>query len=308
MRTIAHPKSFPKGRTFCLYQFPYWIIVKCFIFFLPSLGEGQGMGYSIQDSVYHLFIDFISSKNEIKKNDNSKKFSDGLKVALNMNASNEFAFDSLKKYRVMLESPDKQVRVFTWDVEAEDKTHTFYGFIQAYNRKSKKFEVYELKDKSEGMKDPENAILDNTKWFGAYYYQIAEAKYKKKKQYVLLGWDGNNRMSNKRVIDVLYFDSKGFPKFGDGIFTKENGKIVKRIIFQYTAGVFMSLRYDEEKKVIVFDHLSPSNPNLEGQYEFYGPDFTYDMLEFKDGKWQYVKNVDAKNEKDKTDKYFRAPH
>lgn len=207
----------------------------------------------------------------------------------------------------MMESPDKLVRIFTWDVEADDKTHTFYGFIHAYNRKSKKFEVYELKDKSEGMKDPENALLDNTKWFGAYYYQIAEVKHKKKKYYTLLGWDGNNRMSSRRVIDVLYFDSKGFPKFGDGIFTKENGKIVKRVIFEYTAGVFMSLRYDEEKKAIIFDHLSPSNPNLEGHYEFYGPDFSYDMLEFKNGIWQYMKNVKVNNEKGKTDKYFNPP-
>ena len=263
---------------------------------------------SLQDSVYNLFIDFVRSPNVVKKNDNSKKFSAGLKLALAKDAKAEFVFDSLKKYRVMLESPDKQVRIFTWDVQADDGTHTFYGFIHAYNRKSKKFEVYELKDKSEGMRDPENALLDNSKWFGAYYYQIAEIKYKKKKKYVLLGWDGNNRMSNKRLIDVLYFDSKGFPKFGDGIFPKENGKIVKRDIFEYKAGVFMSLRYDEEKKVIIFDHLSPSDPNLEGQYEFYGPDFSYDMLEFKDGKWQYVKNVDAKNEKDKTDKYFHTPH
>ncbi|MBI4929624.1 MAG: hypothetical protein HY841_02595 [Bacteroidetes bacterium] len=262
---------------------------------------------SLQDSIYNLFIDFIHSPNEAKKNDNSKKFSDGLKAALNMNKSNEFSFDSLKKYRVLLESPDKQVRIFTWDIQAEDVTHTYYGFVQAYNRKSKKYVVYELKDKSETIKDPENASLDNTKWFGAYYYQIAEVKYKKKKQYVLLGWDGNNRISNKRVIDVLYFDSKGFPKFGDAIFTDEKGKIKKRIVFEYQAGVFMSLRYDEDKQVIVFDHLSPSNPNLEGQYEFYGPDFSYDMLRFMGGKWQYIKNVDARNDKDKTDKYFNPP-
>ena len=263
---------------------------------------------SLQDSVYYLFVDFIRAEKEVKKNEKSIEFANGLKVALSLDKKCEFAFDSLKKYRVMLESPDKQVRLFTWDVEADDGTHCYFGFIYAYNRKTKKFEVYELKDKSEGMKDPENAILDNTKWFGAYYYQIAETKYKKKKQYVLLGWDGNNRMSAKRLIDVLYFDSKGFPKFGDGIFTKENGKIVKRIIFEYTAGVFMLLRYDEEKQVIIFDHLSPSNPNLEGQYAFYGPDFSYDMLEFKDGKWKYVKNVGAKNEKDKTDKHFHTPH
>lgn len=283
-----------------------------FLLFSPLFWRGGGgeafSQVAIQDSVYYLFTDFVRSTNEVNKIDRSKKFSDGLKLALSLDKNAEFAFDSLRKYRVMLESPDKQVRIFTWDVEAEDKTHTFFGFIHAYNRKSKIFEIYELKDKSEGIRDPGNAILDNTKWFGAYYYQIAEAKYKKKKYYILLGWDGNNRMSDKRLIDVLYFDPKGFPKFGDAIFMDENGKIKKRIIFEYAAGVFMSLRYDEEKYAIIFDHLSPSSPNLDGQHEFYGPDFSYDMLQFKEGKWRYIKNVDAKNEKDKADKYFNTPY
>lgn len=265
---------------------------------------------SLQDSVYNLFLDFVHSpNNDLKRNENSKKFSAALKIALEKDTKAEFKFDSLRNAKVMLESPDKQVRIFTWDVPAEDGTHTFYGFIHSYNHKSKKFETYELKDKSDEMNGKaENATLDNTRWYGAYYFQISEFKYKKKKQYVLLGWDGNNLMSNKKLIDVLYFDAKGFPKFGDAIFSKENGKIVKRDIFEFKAGVYMSLRCDEEKKAIVFDHLSPSDPNLEGQYEFYGPDFTYDMLEWKDGKFQYVKNVEARNPKDKTDKYFHTPH
>jgi hypothetical protein len=132
-------------------------------------------------------------------------------------------------------------------------------------------------------------------------------KYKKKKYYVLLGWDGNNRISNKRLIDVLYFTEKGFPKFGDAIFSSESGKVKKRIIFEYQAGLVMSLRYEDEKNAIVFDHLSPSNPSLEGQFSFYGPDFSYDMMQFKDGKWIYIKDVLPRNDKGKPDKYFNTP-
>ncbi|MBI4945462.1 MAG: hypothetical protein HY840_03570 [Bacteroidetes bacterium] len=284
--------------------------IRLLIFFLAicHLPSAICHAQSIQDSVYHLYTDFVHSiKNEVKKADDNKKFSNGLKYVLSMDKSNEFAFDSLKKYKVMLESADKQVRIFTWDLEAEDGTHTFYGFIQAYNKKSKKYEVYPLNDRSDAIKDPENASLDNAKWFGAWYYQIEQVKYKKKKYYILLGWDGNNRITNKRLIEVLFFNEKGFPKFGDAIFSDEKGKIKKRIIFEYQAGIFMSLRYDAERQFIVFDHLSPSNPELEGQHQFYGPDFSYDMLEFKDGKWQYVKDVIPRNNKDKTDKYFNTP-
>ena len=187
--------------------------------------------FSIQDSVYNLYVDFIRSGTTEIKYENSKKFSEGLRHALSADTKSELAFDSLKKYKVMVVSPDKLVRLFTWEAEAEDGTHTYYGFIQSYNKRSKKYEVYKLNDKSEGMRDPENAVLDNTKWFGAYYYQIAFVKYKKKKYYVLLGWDGNNRITNKRLIDVLYFTDKGFPKFGDAIFSTESGKTKKRMIF-----------------------------------------------------------------------------
>lgn len=263
--------------------------------------------FSLQDSVSNLFIDFVNSRDEKTRIETSKKFSDGLKSALAEDSKRELPFDSLKKYRVMLESPDKLVRIFTWDVPFSDYSHTYYGFVQAYNRKSKKYEVYELKDKSAAIKDPENSSLDNTKWFGAYYFHIIETKHKRKKYYTLLGWDGNNQSTNKKIIDVLTINEKGFPKFGEPVFSDEKGKIKKRIIFEYKAGVTMSLRYDEEKPGIVFDHLSPSDPNLEGVYSFYGPDFTYDMLQFKDGKWLYVKNIDARNPKDKMDKHFKSP-
>jgi len=261
----------------------------------------------LQDSIYNLYIDFARSKTIEAKIANNKKFSEGLKSALVLDIKGELAFDSLQKYKVMIQSDDKQVRIFTWALEAEDGTYTFYGLIHSYARKLKKFETYHLNDKSEGMRDPENAILDNTKWFGAYYYQMISVKYKRKKQYVLLGWDGNSRVSNKRLIDVLYFTDKGFPKFGDAIFGSESGKIKKRIIFEYQAGLFMSLRYDEEQKGIIFDHLSPSNPSLIGEYSFYGPDFSYDMLQFKNGKWLYIKDVLPVNNKGRPDKHFNAP-
>lgn len=279
-----------------------------FAFSFPLGRSGWALSQNpLQDSIYNLYIDFARSKQIESKIENSKRFSEALKAALVMDVKGELTFDSLQKYKVLIQSPDNQVRIFTWDVEAEDGTHTYHGLIHAYIRKLKKFETYQLNDKSEGMKDPENAILDNTKWYGAYYYQVAFVKHKRKKYYVLLGWDGNNRISNKRIIDVLYFTEKGFPKFGDAIFTSESGKIRKRIIFEYQAGLFMALRYDEDQKAIMFDHLSSSNPNLEGQFSFYGPDFTYDMMQFKDGKWLYIKDVIPRNDKGKPDKHFNTP-
>lgn len=249
----------------------------------------------------------ISAKTEGQRKNFSTLFRQTLEQTLRTDGSFNFPFDSLRNARAMLESSDKQVRIFTWNLQADDGTQKYFGFVQAYNKKTKKHEVYWLRDKSDEIKDPENATVDNAKWFGAFYYNIVEKKIKKKKYYFLFGWDGNNFVTNKKLIDVLYFSDKDLPKFGESLFADEKGKIKKRIIFEYQANVYFSLRYDEDADMIVFDHLSPSNENLEGQFQFYGPDFTYDGFQFKDGKWQYVKNVDVRNSKDKTDKFYHPP-
>ncbi|MFH1004638.1 MAG: hypothetical protein V1781_03960 [Bacteroidota bacterium] len=301
-------------KKYSLLSIVYCLSIRLIIFlfvakwlFICSFAQQKTDFPSMQDSVLFLFNKMISGKTESIRQNYSDQFKLAMISTLNTDNSFHFAFDSLKKYKVIIESPDKELRIFTWNVEGDDGTQKFFGFVQAYNKKLKKYEVHTLTDKSDGIKDPQNAAVDNTKWFGAYYYQIITKKIKKKKYYFLFGWDGNNRVTNKKLIDVLYFNEKGFPKFGESLFKMENGKILKRFILEYKAGVFVSLRYDENKNIIVFDHLSPSNSNLEGQYQFYGPDFTYDGFEFKNEKWQYIKNVDVRNLKNKTNKYYISP-
>jgi hypothetical protein len=54
----------------------------------------------------------------------------------------------------------------------------------------------------------------------------------------------------------------------------------------------------EQRKewMIVCDDLVPSNPILEGQYEFYIPSSeTYHGFVFEGGFWVYYQNIDARN-------------
>jgi hypothetical protein len=69
------------------------------------------------------------------------------------------------------------------------------------------------------------------------------------------------------------------------------GKPLNRIIFEFNERVQVTLEYNEVMKMIVFDHLSPSRPSLEGQYQFYGPDFSYDGLLFEDGIWKHYSDI-----------------
>ena len=82
----------------------------------------------------------------------------------------------------------------------------------------------------------------------------------------------------------------GAPIFDDGKRTRH------RIFFEHAERAVMSLRYQEKTGLIIFDHLAPSQPSLEGQYEFYAPDFTTDAFKFEKGKWTYIKNYEARND------------
>jgi len=182
--------------------------------------------------------------------------------------------------------------------------------LQVNNRKTLKkslfkketifvYELFPLIDKSGSVKNPESYIGDPSKWFGMLYVDIIKSD---EEYYTLIGWDGNDKLTQRKFIDILYFKPDGTPIFGKDVF-KFPGKFAKRIMFEYASEVAMSLRYHENKKQIIFSHLAPNNldPLLEGQFQYYGPDGSFDALNIKKGKWDYEADIDIKNIKSKND-------
>jgi hypothetical protein len=202
-------------------------------------------------------------------------------------------FDSLKNVSV-LTSSDKSIRIFSWMLPSisRDK-YNYFGFVQLYDKKSKKATLFKLEDEYQPTEEAEKKSLNSKNWYGAIYYKMIENKTNGEKVYTLLGWRGNNRLTTIKVIDALLLN-KSLPKFGSPVFTTEHG-VYNRVIFEYTSQAVMSLRYNEKKKMIVFDHLSPSNPDLKGKFEYYGPDMSYDALKYKSGKWFFIKNIEIGN-------------
>lgn len=229
----------------------------------------------------------------------------------------DFPFDSLTGVARLM-PPDKSFRIINWNVPYNDGTQEYFGFIQNKHSVVKKkglfskektttIKLHQLIDKSAEIKNPENTISDNKNWFGMWYYAIIPKKAKKKMYYTLLAWDGNDKLSKKKIIDVLTFDDKGIPHFGADIFNVPK-KSPKRVIFEYAANCAISLKYNDKRDIIVFDHLAPENPQLAGQFQYYCTDMSYDGFEFKKGKWNYIEDVDITNDKDRNDKYYNDPH
>jgi len=210
-----------------------------------------------------------------------------------------YPFDSLPAVS-KLTSPDGMMRIFTWILPSrEHGTYEFFGIIQRVNSETRQLKVIGLIDFSKDTTGAETNELKPETWYGAAYYEIVPKKINKKMYYFLLGWKGNDRLTTQKVIDVVSFDQWDNVTFGLPVFVNEKNKKQWRMIFEYNAQAVMLLRYEKRKKMIVFDHLSPANASQKGQFRYYGPDFTYDGLQFKKGFWNYKSNLDLRNSGDR---------
>jgi hypothetical protein len=207
-----------------------------------------------------------------------------------------YPFDSLT-WAGRIISPDRKIRVITWNVPLSDGTHRYYGFIQhTAKKKVRSLDLFTLRDSIQPGKDPEKAVYSPENWPGALYYEILVNNYKGQVYYTLLGLDFNDRFSNKKIIEVLYIDRDMHAHFGKPMFESEEKGLLNRVIFEFTSQAVMTLRWDTRLKMIVFDHLSPIEPGLEGVYKFYGPDESYDGYKFRNGIWKYYPEVEVRNE------------
>lgn len=179
-----------------------------------------------------------------------------------------FTFNELKNKIGIIESSDHKVKIFTWNTVDYNNKFTYYCFIlHKKNHKKKEYDIIELKDYSKKLNRIENKTLNEHKWFGALYFDIIPVKKDNKIFYTVLGWDGNNPYTDKKIIDVFTVNN-GKAFFGYPMFKLEN-KIQNRYILEFKAESYCSLKYFIKKETIVFDKMQPINPEAEGIYEFY---------------------------------------
>lgn len=217
---------------------------------------------------------------------------DGLNHVLSLPESFEYPFDSLKSMG-KITSADKKVRIFTWNLPASDRTNNYYGFL-LHKTGNNNLLLYRLTDRSDSIENPEHEILTPQRWYGCLIYDIIETQTNGNTIYTLLGYDPENMFTSKKLIDVLWFNELNEPVFGKSLFNYNNN-ILSRILFTYSAQVQMSLIWNNSVNMIVFDHLSPSRPIFKDNYQYYGPDLSFDGLKFSGDIWEHVKDIDVRN-------------
>lgn len=272
--------------------------------------KAQVGGYSqalvdAEDSLKY-YLD-STRKTKIEKNMFAwnNKFRKKLEKTLELEGAFDYPFDKLSTIGKMV-SPDKYFRLFNWNVERPDMSQAYFGYILVpTNRKGDR--VIELLDRSEGIEKPETQSLNNQRWYGCLYYKIIVSKERgRSNEYTLLGFDMGNTAVKRRIVEVLTFAGNK-ANFGMAIFDYGDKTLRKRVVFEHSAQVQMALRWEEQNKRIVFDHLEPISANAEGLREFYFPDGSYDILMLEEGRWVFKPQVVVGNDKDKMDKFYKAP-
>ena len=221
------------------------------------------------------------------------EFKTAFKTVLKNPISFEYPFNKLKSIGVV-DSPDKKIRIINWNICSEEHQNFYYGFIIQKVKKNK-FKVFDLIDNADQSNIIPESYVSTKKWYGCLYYKIIPKKKRSKTTYTLLGWDGKNNLSNYKLIDVLSF-YKGMPVLGYPMFKTEDG-IKKRIVFEYSDKAVMMLKFEKKYRRIIFDHLSPETPSLEGVYSFYVPDFSYDCYNWRAGYWNINTDIIGINKK-----------
>ena len=258
----------------------------------------QNVSFSLikeyEDTLKVIAEKIMFSKTESERIEANNGFVPILKEVLAYNKSFKYPFDSLTTISIL--SPgDNSFRIFNWILRKDNGTYDYFCII--HQKKKKKYVIIELTDNSENIRNPDFEDLDSKNWYGALYYHIIYVKKSGRKFYTLLGWDGNDGRSTKKIIEPMYFSGKNKVKFGLPIFKIKDKSKKRRIVLECDSKSSFSLKYNENDNRIIFDQLVPIKKELKGMYEYYIPEGTFNAFNYNNGKWILNEDIDARNQK-----------
>jgi hypothetical protein len=212
-------------------------------------------------------------------------------IALQLPGSYDYTWTKLDQIGKLV-SDDGRIKVFSWLYRAGPDDFLYSAYIQVRDKSDP--ELFKLQPAAADnihAKDFEQQI---DHWDGKVYYDLVTREYKRKTFYTLLGADFNNTRTSVKTIEVITIQ-RGKPVFRDDQFLL-GGTVEDRIVLEYSAELAATVRYNEALDMIVYDHLAPLHPLYHGNYQFYGPDGSYDGLRFTEGIWVLEEDVDARNQ------------
>jgi hypothetical protein len=258
----------------------------------PAVPRDPAALKKVEDTLRVLCDSMLDSADEMIRQSSCYNFIKTMVRALKEPASFDYPFESLNRISI-LKPDDAKFRIMTWALRYNDGRFRFYGTIQM--NKPGELVMFPLYDYSPFATLPADSLYSHEKWLGALYYRMLPVKNSSgKTYYTLFGWDGNTDTSNRKVIEVLSFNSKGHPVFGASLFdfgSRDPRNKKKRYLIEYKEDATVSLNYDSDLQLIIADHLQPETPATQDDHTTYIPDGTYEGFRWENGKWRYIENV-----------------
>ncbi|MEC7478154.1 MAG: hypothetical protein VXZ28_02040 [Bacteroidota bacterium] len=207
---------------------------------------------------------------------------------------------------VDLGKDEARMIVFTWNVELDDRTQRYGGWVATASPQSALGYTFTMLNHDRDA-DPADAgrMHRHDRWHGGLYYSGILTYDRNTPVYTLLAWDGADALTTRKWVETVE-TRHGRVRFGAPRFDTPNG-LVKRVVLTYADAVQATLRVEEGLERIVFDHLAPEDPSFRGQYAFYGPTLNYDGLTWRKGRWYYSSDVAVKNGEDSSPREYRDP-
>ena len=224
-----------------------------------------------------------SDEEKLKANDDFIELWD---LVLDDPKSMKYDFEMLTTFPI-LTSKNKKLRIINWYISLSNNINKYFAIVQYYNNR-KEYKVEYLKPLEGEVKSANSLKLNDSQWIGALYYSLTPFKRGKKEYYLLLGWDGNDERSNKKIMDVLSI-SKSLT-FGAPIFRYKKERF-HRYILEYKEDAAVSVQFNNDIESIVFPNLTPISEDLTGLYDFYIPDGSINAFELKNGTFKFKEDI-----------------
>ncbi len=232
--------------------------------FMPTVDSMNRIG--ILDERISYAHDFVKALSQVLKQENSFAY----------------PFEELSTKIHIIYPEDKSFRIFNWPVEYAPAHFRYYGAIQKSDGT-----VIPLVDYSKKIEeiDP-HKVFDNKTWFGQEYYRILTQKGPDGKPlYFVFGVHHDRQNTTIKMMDVLQFAGDKVT-FGAPYFEKGN----YRFVMEYQKGAQVSLNWDAERSMVVFDVLESevSQPQRKHTLVANGE---LDALKWTNYQWQWVPNI-----------------
>jgi hypothetical protein len=242
------------------------------------------------ENLFDRLVDNYNDKDRIRINDSIRMILDDY-----VKSDNVFTqrFDNLRHLGQIV-SPDSLLKIITWNLVLENEPGRYFCYFIRRGESGKTNKIYRLSSGYNKIHINKDTTYNETNWYGALYYDLRPLVVDNKHHWILLGLDYGNPDISRKIIEVLNFTSEDSIVFGRKWFVSGEG-IKYRAVFEYASNAMMSLKFRSDSS-IVFDHLVPFSAAQKDDRQYFGPDYSYDAYNFREGTWNLVINVDARNQ------------